>query len=56
MFVLSSDFQKPERRRHKDPTFKIVSVVQYGSDGKTPLGRLRHKWKDNIKIYLREIG
>jgi hypothetical protein len=21
-----------------------------------PLGRKRHKWKDNIKMYLKEIG
>jgi hypothetical protein len=25
-------------------------------EGKRPLGRRRHKWKDNIKIDLREIG
>jgi hypothetical protein len=24
-------------------------------EGKRPLGRLRHRWKDNIKIDLREI-
>jgi hypothetical protein len=24
--------------------------------GKRPLGIPRHKWEDNIKIYLREIG
>jgi hypothetical protein len=23
---------------------------------KTPLGRHRHRWRDNIKVYLREIG
>jgi hypothetical protein len=21
-----------------------------------PLGRLRHRWEDNIKMYLREVG
>jgi hypothetical protein len=25
-------------------------------DGKRPLGRLRCRWMDNIKMYLREIG
>jgi hypothetical protein len=24
--------------------------------GKTPLGRHRHRWEDNIKMDLREIG
>jgi hypothetical protein len=26
------------------------------SEGKRPLGRLRHGWVDNIKIDLREMG
>jgi hypothetical protein len=26
------------------------------SEGKRPLGRPRRKWKDNIKLDLREIG
>jgi hypothetical protein len=25
-------------------------------EGKRPLGRPRHRWVDNIKMYLREIG
>jgi hypothetical protein len=25
-------------------------------EGKTPLGRPRRRWVDNIKMYLREIG
>jgi hypothetical protein len=25
-------------------------------EGKRPPGRLRHKWEDNIKMYLRELG
>jgi hypothetical protein len=25
-------------------------------EGKRPLGRLRRKWEDNIKLDLREIG
>jgi hypothetical protein len=25
-------------------------------EGKSPLGRPRRRWMDNIKIYLREMG
>ena len=25
-------------------------------EGKKPLGRPRHRWKDNIKIDLRDVG
>jgi hypothetical protein len=25
-------------------------------EGKRPLGRSRHRWEDNTKIYLQEIG
>ena len=25
-------------------------------EGKRPLGRLRHRWEDNIKMDLREVG
>jgi hypothetical protein len=25
-------------------------------EGKRPLGRHRHRWEDNIRMYLREIG
>jgi hypothetical protein len=31
-----------------------VSVGE--SEVKRPLGRPRHMWKDDIKMYLREIG
>jgi hypothetical protein len=26
------------------------------SDGKRPLGRPQYRWKDNIKMVLREVG
>ena len=26
------------------------------SEGKRPLGRLRRRWEDNIKVDLREVG
>jgi hypothetical protein len=25
-------------------------------DGKTPLGRPRHRWEDKIKLVLQEVG
>ena len=25
-------------------------------EGKRPLGRPRHRWEDNIKMYLEEVG
>jgi hypothetical protein len=25
-------------------------------EGKRPLGRPRHRWEENIRIYLRKIG
>ena len=25
-------------------------------EGKRPLGRLRHRWEDNIKMELQEVG
>jgi hypothetical protein len=25
-------------------------------EGKSPLGRPRHRWEDNIKIYFQEVG
>jgi hypothetical protein len=34
--------------------FHRVSVGR--PEGKRPLGRPRHRWEDNIKIDLREIG
>jgi len=31
-------------------------VLMRRPDGKRPLGRPRHRWGDNIKIYLKEMG
>ena len=25
-------------------------------EGKRPLGRPRHRWEDNIKMYVKEVG
>jgi hypothetical protein len=34
----------------------VYSVLVGRPEGKRPLGRPRHRWEDNIKIDLREIG
>jgi hypothetical protein len=34
----------------------VHTVLVGKSEGKGPLGRLRHRWKDGIGMYLREIG
>ena len=33
--------------------FKILTCTPTGN---RPLGRPRHRWDDNIRIYLKEIG
>jgi hypothetical protein len=34
----------------------VCEVLVWRHEGKRPLGRPRHRWKDNIKRDLREIG
>jgi hypothetical protein len=35
----------------------IIRMILVGNpEGKRPLGRPRHRWMDNIKLDLREIG
>jgi hypothetical protein len=34
----------------------VYRVLVRRPEGKRPLGRPRHRWEDNIKIDLREIG
>jgi hypothetical protein len=34
----------------------VYRVLVGRPEGKRPLGRPRCRWKDNIKLYLREIG
>jgi hypothetical protein len=41
------------RMRAKRNTYRILVG---NSEGKRPLGRPRHRWVDNIKMDLREIG
>jgi hypothetical protein len=34
----------------------VYRVLVGKPEGKRPLGRAKHRWEDNIKIDLREIG
>jgi hypothetical protein len=35
---------------------RICYRILFGKhEGKRPLGRLVHKWEDNIKVYVKEI-
>jgi hypothetical protein len=34
----------------------VYRVLVGKPEGKRPLGRPRHRWKDNIKLDLREVG
>jgi len=34
----------------------VYRVLVGNPEGKRPLGRLRRRWKDNIKIDLQEVG
>jgi hypothetical protein len=35
---------------------KVYKVLMGNSEGKIPLGRSRHRWKDGIRMDLKEIG
>jgi hypothetical protein len=34
----------------------VYNILVGKPEGKRPLGRPRHKWEDNIKVDLKEIG
>ena len=34
----------------------VHKVLVWKPEGKRPLGRPKHKWEDNIKVDLREVG
>jgi len=34
----------------------VYTVFVGKPEGKRPLGRPRHRWEDNIKMYLQEVG
>jgi hypothetical protein len=35
---------------------KVYEILVGKPEGRRPLRRPRHRWEDNIKIYLRKIG
>jgi hypothetical protein len=39
---------------------RVIPLLRYllnpNNEGKRPLGRPRHRWVDNIKMYLRKTG
>ena len=53
---------KPRRMRQAGHVARMgegrgVHKVLVGKpEGKRPLGRPRHRWEDNIKMYLQEVG
>jgi hypothetical protein len=34
----------------------VYKVMERKFEGKRPLGRHRHRWKDNIEMHLEEMG
>jgi hypothetical protein len=40
----------------KGGTRNVYRILMGKPEGKRPLGRQRHRWVDNIKMDLREIG
>jgi hypothetical protein len=34
----------------------INGCILFGTHGKSPLGRHKYRWKDEIKIYLKKWG
>jgi hypothetical protein len=40
---------------HKGEGQKVCKVLMGMTDGKRPLGSLRHRWEDGIRMHLREI-
>ena len=34
----------------------VYRILVGKPDGKRPLGRFRHRWEDNIKLDLQEVG
>jgi len=34
----------------------VYRILVGNTEGKRPLGRPRHRWEDNIKVYLQNVG
>jgi len=41
---------------HVESTGEMQTILVGKSEGKRPLRRPRHRWEDNIRLDLREIG
>ena len=44
------------RVAHMEQSLNAYKVLVAKPEGKRPLGRPSHRWKDNIKMDLREVG
>jgi hypothetical protein len=58
IFYLPGSYVKPNIKKHKTIFIPVVSynILVGRAEGRRPLGRPRHRWEDNIKMDLREIG
>jgi len=41
---------------HKEETRGVYRILVAKSEGKTPLGKSRRRWEDNIRMGFREVG
>jgi hypothetical protein len=41
---------------HTEKMINAYNILAGKSEGKRPLGRLRQRWEDNIRIDLKEMG
>jgi len=54
--ITSRRIRWAEHVAHMGEERDVYRVLVGKPVGKRPLGRLRHRWEDNIKMDLREIG
>jgi hypothetical protein len=47
---------KSIRMRWDQPVARMVGWLVANPEGKRPLRRPRHRWEDNIRMDLREVG
>ena len=56
MWVLKSRMRWAGHVAHMGEGRGMYGVLVGKPEGKRPLGRPRHRWKDNIKMDLQEVG
>jgi len=54
--IKSSRMRWTQHAAHMGERRGIYRVLVGKPDGKRPLGRTRHRWEDNIKMDLQEVG